>query len=137
MRVLLTEGSSLTAREVITCLGPLGWRLEVLDPDPLCLARFSRWVAKVHRAAPASVDPRGYLKALQRVVAERRIDVVLPTHEQACLLAAARPLLALDLPLAVADIEAFDRVHTGPGTVQRWSTRRRPHKRASGVRDRR
>ena len=33
MGVLLTEGSSLTAREVVTCLGPLGYQLEVLHPD--------------------------------------------------------------------------------------------------------
>jgi hypothetical protein len=46
-RVLLTEGSSLTSREVVTCLGPAGDHLEVLDPDPLCLVRFSRWVRKV------------------------------------------------------------------------------------------
>lgn len=34
VRVLLTEGSSLTSREVLTCLlGPLAYHLEVLDPD--------------------------------------------------------------------------------------------------------
>jgi hypothetical protein len=48
VRVLLTEGSSLTSREVVTRLGPSGHHLEVLDPDPLCLMRFSRWVKKVH-----------------------------------------------------------------------------------------
>ncbi len=49
IRVLLTEGSSLTSREVVSCLGPPGYRLEVLDADPLCVARFSRWVRRVHR----------------------------------------------------------------------------------------
>jgi hypothetical protein len=53
VRVLLTEGSSLTAREVVTCLGPVGHHLEVLDPDALCLARFSRWVAKAAAATDA------------------------------------------------------------------------------------
>src|SRR5262249_10864531 len=38
MRVLLSEGSSLTAREFVTTLGPHGHRIEVLDPDPFCLA---------------------------------------------------------------------------------------------------
>jgi hypothetical protein len=33
-RVLLSEGSSLTAREVVTCLGPVGYHLEALDADP-------------------------------------------------------------------------------------------------------
>lgn len=112
VRVLLTEGSSLTSREVVTCLGPLGWRLEVLDPNAWCIARASRWVEKVHRGPPAGLDPLGYLQFLEKVVAERHIDVVLPTHEQAWLLAAARPWLSPGLPLAVANVAAFDRVQS-------------------------
>jgi hypothetical protein len=108
---LLTEGSSLTSREVITCLGPTGCGVEVLDPNPWCLARASRWVAKVHRCPRAALDPLAYLEFLSRTVAERRIDVVLPTHEQAWLVAAARPLLP-SLPVGVADRAAFDRVQS-------------------------
>jgi hypothetical protein len=112
VRVLLTEGSSLTSREVVTCLGPAGYHLEVLDPDPLCLTRFSRWVRKVHRCPHAGAEPLAYLKALGTVVAERRIDVVLPTHEQAWLLANGRPLLAATVRLAVAEAPAFERVQS-------------------------
>jgi hypothetical protein len=112
VRVLLTEGSSLTSREVVTCLGPTGCWLEVLDPNGWCLARASRWVAKVHRCPPAEVNPLGYLDFLEKVVAEREIDVVLPTHEQAWLLAASHRRLSPGLPLAVADAAAFDRVQS-------------------------
>ncbi len=112
VRVLLTEGSSLTAREVVTCLGPVGYHLEVLDPDVMCLARFSRWVRKVHRSPHAGSDPLDYLATLATVVAERRIDAVLPTHEQAWLLAAARPLLARNVRVALADSTAFERVQS-------------------------
>jgi hypothetical protein len=107
-RVLLSEGSSLTSREVITCLGPRGYRLEVLDPDPLCLARFSRWVHAVHRCPRSGLDPLGWLSAVDRLVRDREIDVVLPTHEQAWLFAVAAPAL----PVAVASSEAFDRVQS-------------------------
>jgi hypothetical protein len=112
VRVLLTEGSSLTSREVVTCLGPRGYHLEVLDPDPLCLVRFSRWVKKVHGCPHAGTDPLQYLQTLGTVVAQRGIDVVLPTHEQAWLLAAARPLLAPGVRVAVADVSAFERVQS-------------------------
>jgi hypothetical protein len=112
LRVLLTEGSSLTSREVVSCLGPAGYHLEVLDPDAICLARFSRWVRKVHRCPHAGVDPLAYLEVLGAVVAERRIDVVLPTHEQAWLLASARPLLTTGVRAAVAETAAFDRVQS-------------------------
>jgi hypothetical protein len=76
---------------------PLGYRVEVLDPDPLCIARFSRWVQRVHRWPASGSDPLGYLDLVKRVVDERQIDVVLPTHEQAWLFAAARLLLTLSL----------------------------------------
>ncbi|MGD0453003.1 MAG: carbamoyl-phosphate-synthetase [Solirubrobacteraceae bacterium] len=112
VRVLLTEGSSLTSREVVTCLGPRGYRLEALDADPLCVDRFSRWVRRVHRCPPAGADPLGYLQTLERVVARRRIDVVLPTHEQAWLLASARPLLTARVRVAVAEAKVFERVQS-------------------------
>lgn len=112
IRVLLTEGSSLTSREVITCLGPPGYELEVLDADPLCVARFSRWVRRVHRCPPAGADPLAYVRTLERVVAERGIDVVLPTHEQAWLLSCARPLLASSVWVALAGADAFARVQS-------------------------
>jgi hypothetical protein len=110
--MLLTEGSSLTSREIVTCLGPTGCRLEVLDPDPLCISRFSRWVRKVHRCPSGARDPLGYLERLVAVAAERSIDVVLPSHEQAWLLAAARARLPRQLGLELADLSAFDRVQS-------------------------
>lgn len=111
-RVLLTEGSSLTAREVVTCLGPAGHHIEVMDPDALCIARFSRWVRRLHRCPHGGSDPRGYLRRLQEVVAGRAIDVVLPTHEQAWLLSVGRRLLPEAVRYAVADATAFARVQS-------------------------
>ena len=111
-RVLLTESSSLTSREVVACLGPAGYQLELLDPDVLCLARFGRWVRKVHRCPHAGADPLGYLDRLDEVGAQRRIDVELPTHEQAWELAGARPLLAPGVRVAVAEPAVFERVQS-------------------------
>ena len=110
--MLLTEGSSLTSREVVTCLGPAGYHLEVLDPGAVCLTRFSRWVHRVHRSPAGGADPLGYLRRLADVVAERAIDVVLPTHEQAWLLAAGQALLPRPVPVAVARAGAFARVQS-------------------------
>jgi hypothetical protein len=44
LRVLVSEGSSTSAREAITILGLSGHRVEVCDPNPYALARFSRFV---------------------------------------------------------------------------------------------
>ncbi|MGA7497298.1 MAG: hypothetical protein WBX00_11260, partial [Isosphaeraceae bacterium] len=64
MRIILSEGSSLSARQAISALGPTGARIEVCDPDPLCLGRFSRFVRAWHRCPRWNVDPVGYLQFL-------------------------------------------------------------------------
>ena len=78
----------------------------------MCLDRFSRWMRRVHRCPPSGADPLGYLQTLEQVVARRGIDVVLPTHEQAWLLASARPLLSSNVHTALADAQAFARVQS-------------------------
>lgn len=109
-RILLSEGSSLSARETVTALGLAGHRVEILSSDPKCLARFSRFTDRIHLAPAAGSDPEGYLRALMDVVTHRRIDVLLPTHEQAYLLAAARPRLPPGLGLALAPVSAFEQL---------------------------
>jgi predicted ATP-grasp superfamily ATP-dependent carboligase len=111
-KILLSEGSSLSAREAITALGLAGHRLELLSSDPMCLGRFSRFVSRVHRAPASGADPDGYLGAVMDVVKRHNIDVLIPVHEQAYLFAAARKRLPPDLGIALADFEAFEQVQS-------------------------
>ena len=110
LRILFSEGSSLTAREFLSVLGPAGHHIEALDPNPACICRFSRWMRRLHAAPPSGADPLGYLAAVKAVMAGGRFDVLLPTHEQAWLFAAGRRLLAPGAPVAVAAAAAFSRV---------------------------
>lgn len=107
IRILLSEGSSLSARETISVLGPLGYRLSVLDPNPLCLARFSRFVGSVYRCPPPGKDPFGYLSFALDIMLKQHFDVLLPVHEQAFLFAHARNRLPDDVGTALADFAAF------------------------------
>jgi predicted ATP-grasp superfamily ATP-dependent carboligase len=111
-RILLSEGSSLSAREAVTALGLSGHRVELVSSDPMCLARFSRFVSHVHPAPACGGDPDGYLAAVLDVVARRPIDVLLPVHEQAYLFAAARNRLPSTLGVALADFGAFEQVQS-------------------------
>src|SRR5262249_13890289 len=111
-RILFSEGSSLTAREFLSVLGPAGHHIEVVDPNPLCICRFSRWTKRDHRCPPAGSDPLGYLETLNGLLAAGSFDVLLPTHEQAWLLAAGRARLDPDAPVAIASAEAFSRVQS-------------------------
>ena len=112
MKVLFTEGSSLTAREFLSVLGPAGHWIEVLDPSPACLCRFSRWTRKVHPCPPANADPNGYLETVNRVLAKGMFDVLLSTHEQAWLLAAAGERLRSGAGTAIAAPGSFARVQS-------------------------
>ena len=87
LRVLLSEGNSTSAREAITVLGLTGHIVEICDPSPVCLGRFSRFVGKFHRCPGLRDDPPGYLGFVEKLLAGRSFDVLLPTHEQGFLFA--------------------------------------------------
>ncbi|RDB70380.1 hypothetical protein [Eggerthella sinensis] len=111
-RILLTEGSSLTSRETLTALRSCGLDVDVLSCASLPLARFSRWRGRLLRVPNANADPLAYLEQLVSLVDEGGYIAVLPTHEQAWLLAEGRRagLVPDRVPLALASAEAFARV---------------------------
>src|SRR5437867_2094645 len=94
LRVLVSEGSSTSAREAITILGLSGHHVEVCDPSPWCLSRFSTFVRKFHRCPGLRDDPAGYLAFIEQRLTEGKFDVLLPTHEQGFLFARAKPRCA-------------------------------------------
>jgi predicted ATP-grasp superfamily ATP-dependent carboligase len=89
MRVLLSEGSSTSAREAITILGLTGHDVEICDPDRGCLGRYSRFVRRFHRCPGLRDDPRGYLAFVEDLISREHFDVLIPIHEQGYVFAAA------------------------------------------------
>src|SRR3954453_6257200 len=112
LRVLLSEGNSTSAREALTILGLAGHIVEVCDPSPLCLCRFSRFVRKFHRCPGLRDDPAGYLVFIERLLTQRTFDVLLPIHEQGFLFARVRGRLAARTGLAVPDFENYRIAHS-------------------------
>jgi deazaflavin-dependent oxidoreductase (nitroreductase family) len=112
VRILLSEGSSTNAREIITALGLSGYPVDVCDPSGWCLGRFSRFVRRVHRCPVSGTDPVGYLRFIVALLERERYDVLLPANEQAYLFSWARHRLEPLTGLAVADVASFDRVQT-------------------------
>jgi predicted ATP-grasp superfamily ATP-dependent carboligase len=102
LRVLLSEGSSLSARQTVWALGIAGHAVDVCDPNPLCLSRFSRFVRRVHRSPHFGSDPLGYLAFVLNLLRRGDYDVLLPVHEQILLFARVRrqipPSVASALP---------------------------------------
>lgn len=106
LRILLTEGSSLSARQTLSALGPLGYSIDVCDPRPgWCLARFSRYVRKVFRCPPFALDPKDYLARIGGLLQSERYDALFPTHDEGYLLSRFRDDFS---PLAGLALPAFD-----------------------------
>src|ERR1035437_2588001 len=93
MRVLLSDGSGLTARQVATQLADAGHTVDVLSADPLCLARFTRRVRRVHRVPPYGKDPLQWLNAALGAFHVARMDVLFPTQEQVAVRSAMQDLI--------------------------------------------
>ena len=107
MRVLLSEGNSTSAREAITALGLAGHAIEVCDPEPFCLGRFSRFVSRVHRCPGIGEDPAGYLAFICDLLARERFDVLLPIHEQGLIFAKAPTGVAALTRLAIPSFDSY------------------------------
>ena len=115
LRVLVSEGNSTSAREAITILGMSGHLVEVCDPSPWCLARFSRFVRKFHRCPGLRDDPAGFLRFVEELLAARHFDVLLPIHEQGFLFARARQRLEHRVGLALPGFENYRTAHSKAG----------------------
>lgn len=106
-RVLVSEGSSLSARQAVTALGMAGHQVGVCDPDPLCLGRFSRFVTHYYRCPAIGKDPWAYLDVVLGLLSHGGWDVLFPTHEQAFLFSRERARIPPGIGLAVADFRSF------------------------------
>jgi predicted ATP-grasp superfamily ATP-dependent carboligase len=102
LRILFTEGSSVSARQALFDLGPRH-TIDVLDPSRLCQCRFSKFTRRLYQCPPFSVDPCGYLAFLGERLAAEKYDVLLALHDEVFLLARVREELSRRTAVAIAD----------------------------------
>lgn len=67
-RLLMSEGSSLSALESLSGLGRAGFHVEAVDASPFCLARFSKHCRRLHIAPRFGLDPQGYLARILQLL---------------------------------------------------------------------
>jgi predicted ATP-grasp superfamily ATP-dependent carboligase len=115
LRVLLSEGSSTSSREVVTILGLSGHHVEICDPSPWCISRFSRFVRAFHRSPPLRDNPAAYLAFIEQLVTANRFDVLLPIHEQGFVFARAAGRLCKRVAIALPTFEAYRTAHGKAG----------------------
>jgi predicted ATP-grasp superfamily ATP-dependent carboligase len=110
LRVLLTEGSSLSARQVLYALGGRH-SIDVCDPRPwLCLARYSCFVRHCFRSPVFTRDPAGYLHFLEHLLEPGRYDVLFAVHDETYLLSRFRERLRRRVAHALPEFSALERV---------------------------
>jgi len=122
MRVLLSDGSGLTARQCATRLDSAGHVVEALAPDPLCLSRFTRHVARLHRVPRYGSDPLRWLDAALEVYGSGRFDVLLPTQEQVAVLSWAKH--RLDAAAVATVVPPFNALCAVQDKISAWATLR-------------
>jgi predicted ATP-grasp superfamily ATP-dependent carboligase len=105
--VLLSEGSSLSSRQTISALGPLGYQLDVCDSNSFCLGRFSRFARHFYRCSAWVENAEHYLKLIFKRLELGRYDVLLPVHDQAFLFSAVRDQLASKVGIALTEFRNF------------------------------
>jgi biotin carboxylase len=113
MRVLLSDGSGLTARQAATQVAAAGHTVEVLTPDRLALTRFTSRVAAIHNVPAYGPDPLRWLDAALRLLltVRHKFDVFLPTQEQAAVLSLfSQRVRATGVGLAVPPFTSLLRV---------------------------
>jgi hypothetical protein len=62
-------------------LGTTGFEVEVIDANPRCLARFSKFLPPASRAPQLGVDPLGYVERVVSLLKESRFDVLFPAYQ--------------------------------------------------------
>ena len=115
LRVLVSEGNSTSAREAVTILGLSGHLVEVCDPSPWCLARFSRFVQKFHRCPGLRDDPAGFLRFIEGLLTAQHFDVLLPIHEQGFLFARVPERLGHRAGQALPGFDSYRAAHSKAG----------------------
>lgn len=109
--VLLTLGRLPKGLDIARSFARLGWRVVVADPSPSHLMGASRSVAKSHQTPPPSTNPRAYLVALARIIAQESIDFVVPVSEDVMFVAELPNFLDLAVPVFSMPAGEIHRVH--------------------------
>lgn len=126
-RVLIPEGSSLSAMEAVAALGAMGYLIDVLDPDPYCICRFSRFVRKVYLSPRLSDAPQEFESFFLSHVRDHRYDVVLPVHEHAFMLSAISDDVQKHCAVAVAAFDVLEQLQSKVKFFELASTLQIPH----------
>lgn len=107
IKILFPEGSSLSARQALTALGNKGYIIDVCDPNPYCICRFSKYVRNIYNCPKVGLDPIGYYNFILQLLQKEKYDVLLPIHEQSFLFSKKKDAITEYVNIAISDFVSF------------------------------
>jgi hypothetical protein len=88
MKVLLSDGSSVTSRHLVNILNVQGHDVHLLCPPGLTLTKFTRNTTRFHVVPPFGYNPYDWLDAALATLRREHFDVLVCAHEQVAILSA-------------------------------------------------
>jgi biotin carboxylase len=112
MKILLTDATSLTSRQVYTILSQKHHQVHFLSPPSiLSLTTLTTYATKSHPVPPFSASPYAWLDATLQVLRNEKFDILLCTQEQVSIISASSSLLtSTGVKVAVPEFDSLRRV---------------------------
>ena len=112
IKILFPEGSSLSARQALNVIGNEGYIIDICDPNPFCICRFSKYYNKFYKCPQIGKDPKGYLNFIIELLKNNNYDVLLPIHENAYLFSRMKKIISEYTNIAISNFESFSIVQS-------------------------
>lgn len=111
-KVLILGPRAPAALELARHFAHSAWSVHVADSVSCRLTARSRSVARAHRLPPPRSQAGAFVSALARIVADERVDLVVPTCEEVFTLSRYRSALPASVRVLVDDFEKLKALHS-------------------------
>jgi len=96
-KVLVTYSWCRTSYIVLESLAKAGYQVYACDASPWTMGRFSRHTSGYDRVSHPFRNPEQFIADIEAVIKKRKIDILLPIHEDSLIIAQYRRRLPQDL----------------------------------------
>jgi glutathione synthase/RimK-type ligase-like ATP-grasp enzyme len=134
-KVLLSEGSSLTSRETLTCLCNSGYSVDIITSAKRPITMFSKWKNKLIFTNNVNENPHDYLTHVSKLINSGAYEALIPTHETAWLFSEGRRYFSSEIVLPVAAPASFHMVQSKISFAELADSLHIPHPRWSMVKE--
>jgi len=112
IKILLSEGSSISSRQALSVFGQAGYHIELCSYEFITMSRFSRYTKKIHKVPRPNLFPAEYIESLLKIVKKNKFDLLIPVQEETFLLARYADKFQNYTNLPIASFESMDQLQS-------------------------